>query len=223
MTARHPFPVRLRQAADALRTDQVLTAAQLQRYYDLTPEEIDRHFSCRRTMFRPLGNTSKVETTTFCMLDFHDLLWIPSWQLSHLASTAELRHLLRIPRADWVLEGGEGEAQRPDALATLQEYRLAVEHDAGYARTRVREKLDAFKAYDYTVWGTLSRARKSHLEARYSDRVLFVHTDITSPERPAHPLDLTQTILAQLARAPVAGARALAAQPDIALPAPPAG
>lgn len=223
MTSRHPFPVRLRQATEALRTDQVLTAPQLQRHYDLTPEEIDRHFACRRTMFHPLGNSSKVETTTFCMLNRDELLWVPSWQLSHQASTAELRHLLSIPRADWVLEGGGGDAQRPDALATLQGYRLAVEHDAGYAPARTREKIRAFKAYDYTLWGTLSRARKSHLEARYSDKILFVHTNITSSEPPAHPVDFTQTILAQLESRPVAGAPTSAARPGTVPPAPPAG
>ena len=223
VTKRYTLPMRLMRARQALQTDEVLTAPQLQRHYALTEENIADHFPCRPTTFRPLGNSSKMETTTFCMLDHQALLWAPSWKLSHQASTAELRHLLDLPVTAWHLEGGERDTQRPDALATLQGYQLAIEHDAGYAPARTREKIHAFEMYDYTVWGTLSRARKSHLEARYSDKILFVHTNITSPELPATSLDLTQTILAQLGSRPVAGAPVSAARSGTAPPGPPAG
>lgn len=180
MRPRHPFPVRLRQIRSALRTDQVLTASQVERYYDTTLEEIRPHVTVRHTPFRPLKGVPRELDASFLLPleQAEEARWLPSWKLAHQAGTAELRHALGIPTTHWELEGGF-DTHRPDAVIHTPAGMIAVEHDSGYPPAIVAQKLKAFEAFSQVIWGTASKARRGHLQSRHAHKAVFLHVDIT--------------------------------------------
>lgn len=181
MTRLPAINIRLRKVADALATDQVLTAPQAMRHYGVGEDALLARFPHRDVLFRPLTTSTRESLSTFIALKADLVRWEPGWALAHAAGTAELRHLLGASPEDWSREEGYGD-HRPDALWRRPDGAVvAVEYDAGYPPAMVRRKVKAFGTYDALVWGTPSRARTTHLQLRHAQAGRsFVTLDITA-------------------------------------------
>ncbi|GAA5533906.1 hypothetical protein [Deinococcus aluminii] len=184
MTRVLPLPVRLRQVADALAVDGVLTVPQAVRHYAVEEDALLARFPHREVRFRPLNTSAREQSCVFLAQDAELLRWEPGWVLAHQAGTAALRHALQASRHEWERERGYG-AHRPDALWHRPDGAVvAVEYDGGYPPAVVREKIRAFGeqgTYGGLVWGTASQVRTGHLRARYGgDGRQFMTVDITS-------------------------------------------
>lgn len=163
-------PARLKaQLRAMLAIDRVLTTVQLERRGLLRAAEwLELPRTCRTCRTRTTQSHSTVDLT-FVALNSHTLTR-PARDLMHDAGLAEARHrvmhALR-PSAVWqhVDVAGRRRTHLPDAEVLnlhsrgLQDF--AVEFDAGYAPTRVAQKLKAAAeaGYSLVIWATSIHAR----------------------------------------------------------------
>lgn len=158
------------RAIEVLRTDVVITAGQLSRLYGVERRVLTglphRTLTVSPVHMRP----GLVVDATFYALGQRTLDRLSPGNLSHLAGTAEIRAVLRVPPDRYrVLPRARG-VQRPDA-----EYHdplggvIAVEYDSGtYSRGDVAAKLECYRQhYDGTVWAVCSAVRLERFKRRY--------------------------------------------------------
>lgn len=161
-------------AFDLLRTDHVLTDAQLARF-GLNGSA----FPGLTLTVRPMNDSLVEREVTFRALR-PETLESQIHRLPHYAGTAAIRH--QLGGEQWVIDK-QGSELAPDAVWEVNGQRVAVEYDAGYRPKDIRRKMAFFReAYDQTVWATPSALRTARMQAKYPDvRVLTV--DYWTPPR----------------------------------------
>lgn len=161
-------------AFNLLRTDHVLTDAQLARF-GLSGSA----FPGLTLTVRPMKDGLVEREVTFRALQ-SETLERHIYRLPHYAATAAVRH--ELGGEQWVIDK-QGSELAPDAVWEVDGQRVAVEYDAGYRPDVVRRKMAFFReAYDQTVWATPSALRTARMQAKYP-HVRALTVDYWTPPR----------------------------------------
>ena len=161
--------VRVHHAVVALlRADEVVTDSQLSNL-GLHGER----FPGLTMTIRPLPHSKAFCDVTFRALSRARLYAKPS-MLPHQAGLAATRQALTATTAEWKVLGNS-KSTCPDAEWHQDGRVIAVEYDAGYRQSVVRQKMQAFEEYDAVVWATPSPLRAERIQRKYpAVRVLTV-------------------------------------------------
>ncbi|MBZ9752194.1 hypothetical protein GO986_12325 [Deinococcus sp. HMF7620] len=172
MGAGNPLLTKLARLRAALRTDRVLSGAQLERHFDLSPSQLQplKDFTQFSATLQPVYRSVRSRTVVpFVTLEASMERRLSAEQVGHLAGTAEIRLQLAAAPQDWQSGAAAlGRSNKPDAVYLLGEHRVAIEYDAGSYRARVIEqKLEQFsRDYAGLVWGVTSGVRARRLQDR---------------------------------------------------------
>ena len=152
---------------DALATDLVLSAAQLERHHGLSEREAQslgvRAFVVSLSKTQSSNRHAKYR---FVVLKGKRA---PNsgGRVRHITGVAEMRYLLGAPHDTWVSDAGKQRIKsKPDATWTTPEGVVAIEYDSGcYDPERIESKLLSFKAgYASQIWGTSSEDRVGRIK-----------------------------------------------------------
>ena len=165
----NPLLGKLARLRAALRTDRVLSAAQLKRHFDLDLGQLQglREFVCFNAVVQPIFRTqTSRQIIWFVTREPRLPRRMSPEQVGHLCGTAEIRLRLGYSPEQWRSDAAAlGKLSKPDAVLTLGPHLVAIEFDAGSYRGRVvRQKREAFSGrYAGLVWGVTSRVRAGRL------------------------------------------------------------
>ncbi|GGJ48120.1 hypothetical protein [Deinococcus roseus] len=169
---------------EALGTDQVLSAYLVEKHFHLPLEycQLVPGVHIEYCMVSPVANDA-LETQLVPLMglkkDF--TLRFTSDQLGHMVGAASARLDLNIPPAQWSCSAESlGKGNAPDAVATVDHVRLAVEYDTGAYRPQViRQKLRKFsREYDRLVWVSSSQTRTLALKRLYRSTLQQLGLDL---------------------------------------------
>ncbi|MBB5293388.1 hypothetical protein E5F05_00535 (plasmid) [Deinococcus metallilatus] len=160
---------RIEQAQAAIEVDQVLSEAQLARYYGLGPADLTGRL-VTQAILRPSKNRSAHEVQQRVVVADRRVARLDDSNLNHRLTTAQMRLDLGIA-ADperWRVEQRNAlKLEVPDAIhITGDGERWAIEADTGqYNMPTILRKLQAFKDQEYAeiIWGTPSSVRVKNL------------------------------------------------------------
>ncbi|GAA5534761.1 hypothetical protein [Deinococcus aluminii] len=165
----NPLLSKLARLRAALRTDRVLSAAQLRRDFDLDLGQLQglREFTCFSAVVQPIFRTrTSRQIIWFVTLAPRLPQRLSPEQIGHLCGTAEIRLRLGSSPEQWRSDAAAlGKLNKPDAVLTLGPHLVAIEFDTGSYRGRVvRQKCEHFAGkYAGLVWGVTSRVRSRRL------------------------------------------------------------
>ncbi|BDP43764.1 hypothetical protein DAETH_37330 (plasmid) [Deinococcus aetherius] len=161
---------RRERALEALSHDGVISTGQLTRHYG--PDEHDLAGTrYREVLVRPIHARYGLEVKTRFYTASQKLAGMESYELAHLAGTAELRQQLGVPPGrHWQVDKrGRLPFNEPDAVYDSPYGPVAVEYDNGsYTLSTVQQKLEAFSDRDFkeVVWGVAGERRRATLEQK---------------------------------------------------------
>ena len=149
MGAGNPLLSKLARLRAALRTDRVLSGAQLQRHFDLSLDQLRplKEFTLFDATLQPIYRSVQSRLIVpFATLESSMQRRLSPEQVGHLAGTAEIRLHLGAAPDQWQSGAAAlGRSNKPDAIYLLGGHRVAIEYDAGSYRWRViNQKLDHF-------------------------------------------------------------------------------
>lgn len=168
----------IRRAHLALQCDGVLARQQLERYYGLSPEDLEG-WPYIEALLRPVHSRETLQVGTWFFLS-EEAQQFRSWtSLAHDASTADMRHILDVEPNSLVWRtrvSAQNSKRKPDAVWFRDEGRVAIETDtATYTRRDVDDKISAFKDQGYTdiIWGVASKERQRRIQGEHGIRVIL--------------------------------------------------
>jgi hypothetical protein len=161
----------------SLECDGVMSTAQLNSFYALTPEDL--HGLYRR---EALLRTSPTQRTSETKVEFltlsKRLSRLDDHRLAHRCGTGQMRYLMDIaPNTEvWKTEHrGTLRYEEPDAVIFEQEgAERAIEFDNGtYTMSVVEKKISTFHDRGFTeiIWGVSNPLRKRNLTREIGDRL----------------------------------------------------
>ena len=162
---------RLRHLArlrEALRTDRVLSASQVQRYFglDITELHPSQGWLVFELMLQPIyGSVRSRQIIRFVTREPRLPRVLSPEQVGHLAGVAECRLARGFEPGDWSSAAQAlGKGRQPDAVLTLAGHQVAIEYDTGsYSGRVVQQKVAAFaEQYTALIWVLTSQTRHTH-------------------------------------------------------------
>lgn len=163
---------RIEQAMAALECDDVMTAAQLRRFYALSPQDLPGVYQVP-TVICPVPTQRANEVKITFLTLSKRLSGKSNFVLCHRCGTGHMRHLLNLPPDldRYHLEPRSRlKYEEPDAIWEPEEgRRYALEYDHGtYSPLTVGRKIDTFRDRDFTgiIWGVGSPQRQRNLQAK---------------------------------------------------------
>ncbi|MFB9993743.1 hypothetical protein ACFFLM_17430 [Deinococcus oregonensis] len=160
---------RIEQAMLSLECDGVMSTAQLQSFYALTPEDLHDLYR-RETLLRTTPSQRTSETKVEFLTLSKRLSRLDDYRLGHRCGTGRMRHLMDIaPNPEvWKAEHrGTLRYEEPDAVIFEQEgAERAIEFDNGtYVMAVVGKKISTFqdRGFAEIIWGVSNPLRQRNL------------------------------------------------------------
>ena len=176
-TLQLPRAQRIEQAMAALECDDVMTAAQLRRFYALSPQDLPGIYQVP-TVLCPVPTQLANEVRINFLTLSKSLAGKNNFVLCHRCGTGQMRHLLNLPpdMDRYHLEPRSRlKYEEPDAIwESVGGQRYALEYDHGtYSPLTVGRKIDTFQDREFTgiIWGVGSPQRQRNLQAKIGDQL----------------------------------------------------